>query len=72
MNNIIITYFFIKVKFLYGGKRGYRTHVLWFFRPALRPHKLSSHIMEAVVGFEPTIKELQSSALANLATPPYN
>lgn len=35
-----------------GGLRGYRTHILWFFRPALRPLKLSTP-MEDREGFEP-------------------
>ena len=51
------------VAVLTGGKGGYRAHILWFFRPVLRPRKLLSHVekkekeqdaKEKIVGIEPT------------------
>ena len=34
-----------------GGKNWSRTNTLWFFRPALRPLKLSTHIRSGEAGF---------------------
>ena len=36
-----------------GAAEWYRTIILWFFRPMLRPHKLQRHVV-GHVGFEPT------------------
>ena len=66
------------VAVLTGGKGGYRAHILWFFRPVLRPRKLLSHTekkgkeqdaKEKIVGFEPTtfcLKDKRSTNELNI------